>query len=357
MILLIYPFHINATYVSPSGSCVKPVDEGAADITTLSTPFKHQSQGHQASTGEVNGFISPSEEAPPAPPQNTVTDQPALLLKTPPTNTKYTPLERPVSLQVGQHPEKPAISSTDMTQPQPQAKGEHQACVTTNDLSLDSTETSVFSPSSLSDSDLLEAVLDGTSSPVPEKLMPEKPADINVNVQIKENPLPNKDINVTQIAESNLIEYGTDETSSKISLLTETVRQEKGQKERECVIARTSDQDEVVSHKHSEPKSNVSSLSEGIEGCDVPDGRKSEDLPSVSEAVPPSLKPEPKKQQSFFKRNRKKSNQGNLSINLNKDHVWNASLLACFKGKSLFVLFALHFTFYVLYMGYFSVCS
>lgn len=269
---------------------------------------------------------------------------------------KYTPLERPVSLQVGQHREKPAISSTDMTQPLPQAEGD-QACVTTNGFSLDSTETSVFSPSSLSDSELLEAVLDDTSSPTPEKLMPEKPAHISVNIQIKENPLPSKDINVTQIGESNLIEYGKDETSSKINLLTETVRQEKGREERECIITRTSEQEEVVSHKHPEPKSNVSALSEGIEGCDVPDGRKSEDLPSVSEAVPPPLKPEPKKQQSFFKRTRKKSNQGNLSINLNKDHVWNASLLACFKGKSVFVLFALHFTFCVLYMGYFNIRS
>lgn len=268
---------------------------------------------------------------------------------------KRTPLERPVSLQVGL--EKPAISSTDMTQPHLQAEGKHQACVTTNGFSLDSTETSVFSPSSLSDSDLLEAVSDDTSSPGPEKLMPEEPADISVNVENKENPLPNKDLNVTQSDASNLIEYGKDEASSKISCLTETVRQEKGQKAQERVTARTSDQEDAVSHKHSEPKSKVSALSEGVEGCDVPDGRKPEDLPSVAEAVPPSLKPEPKKPQSFFKRNRKRSNQGNLSIKLNKDYVWNASVLACFKGKFVFVLFALHFTFYVFYMGYFSICS
>lgn len=243
-----------------------------------------------------------------------------------------------------------------MTQPQLQAEGEHQAGLATDGFSLDSTETSVFSPSSLSDSDLLEAVLDGTSNLVPEKLMPEKPSDISVNVQIKENPLPNKDSNVTQ-TKSNLIEDGKDETSSKVSLLKETARQEKGRDEPECTIARTSDRDEVVIHKCSDPKSNVSVLGEGIEGYDVPDGRKSEDLPSASEEVPPSLKPEPKKQQSFFKRNKKKSNQGNLSIILNKDHVWNASLLVCVKGKFLFVLFALHFTFYFLCMSYLSICS
>lgn len=308
----------------------------------------------------MNGFISPSEEASPAPPSNAVPDQPALPPKTSPGEpaiVKQAPLERPASLQVGRHLEQPAVSSPDMTQPQSQVEGERQACLATNGFSLDSTETSVFSPSSLSDTDLLDAVSDGTSSSlVAEKPMSEKPADVSVNVEIIENPLPNKDINVTQIAESKLIEDGKDETSSKISLLTETVKQQKGRGEGECIIARVSHQDEVVSHKHSEPKSNVSALSEGIEGCDVPDGRKSEDLPSVSEAVPPSLKPELKKQQSFFKRSRKKSNQGNLSINLNKDHVWDASLMACLKGKSLFVLFALHFTFVVLYMGYFSIC-
>uniref|UniRef100_A0A8P4GP33 Inverted formin-2 n=1 Tax=Dicentrarchus labrax TaxID=13489 RepID=A0A8P4GP33_DICLA len=102
---------------------------------------------------------------------------------------------------------------------------------------------------------------------------------------------------------------------------------------------------------------NVTTLSEGIQGWDVPDGLQSEDPPSVSEAVPPSLKPEPKRQQSLFKRNKKKSHQGNLSIHFNKDHVWNASLSMCLKGKSLFFLFLLHITFYIVCMGYFSVYS
>ncbi|XP_067335913.1 inverted formin-2 isoform X2 [Channa argus] len=293
------------------GLSVKPVGEDAADMAIPSTPTKPQTQGHQASTGEVNGFISPSEETPLALPQNAVPDQPALppnTLPGEPAITKQAPLERPVSLQVGKHSEKLAVSSPDMTQPPPQVEGEHEPCLNTNGFSLDSTETSVFSPSSLSDSDLLEASLDGTSSLEPEKLRPEKPAEISVNVQIKESALRKTDINVSLGDGSNLIEDGKDETNGKISLL-KTVGQEEGRKEGECIIVTTSDQGVVVSDKHSNSKSNVTTLSKGVKGFDVPDGLESEDLPAMSEAVPPSLKPEPKKQ-SFFKRNRKKNNQG-----------------------------------------------
>uniref|UniRef100_A0A3B5BI90 FH2 domain-containing protein n=1 Tax=Stegastes partitus TaxID=144197 RepID=A0A3B5BI90_9TELE len=252
----------------------------------------------------------------------------------------------------GQHPGKPAVLALDTTKPQPQDDGEHRPRLPTNGFSLDSTETSVLSPSSLSDSDLLEAVLDGMSSPVTEKLMPEEPADISVNVHIEENPLPNTDLNVTQSSESNITGDGKGETSNKISHLPETAGKEKSREEEKCIIARASGQDEVTSCKHSDPKSKVATL-----GYDVPDGLEPEDLPSVSEAVPPSLKPEPKKQSRLFKRNKKKSTQGNPSIHLNKDHVWNASLLTCHKGKSFFAVFLMHLTFYILYMGYFSMCS
>ncbi|XP_044021482.1 inverted formin-2 isoform X2 [Siniperca chuatsi] len=288
----------------PSGSSVTPVDEEAVEVATTTAPTKPQTEGHQASTGGVNGFISPSEETPPAP-QSAVQDGPAVppnTLPGGPAMTMQAPPERPASLQEGQHPPKPAVSALDMTRPQVEA--EHQPCLATNGFSLDSTETSVLSPSSLSDSDPLEAVLDGTSSLVPEKLMPEEPADISVNVQITESPLPNTD-NVTQSSESNIMGGGKGETSNKISHLTETFG-----KEQEHIIVKTPCQDEAVNYKHLDPKSNVSTLSEGIEGCDIPDGLGSEDLPSVSEAVPPSLKPEPKKQQSLFRRNKKKSNQG-----------------------------------------------
>ncbi|XP_018545766.1 LOW QUALITY PROTEIN: inverted formin-2-like [Lates calcarifer] len=342
----------------PPGSSVKPVDEEAAEAATISAPTKPQTEGRQASAGEVNGFISLSEEAPPVP-QSAVTDGPAAPPSTPPGEpaiTTQAPPERPASLQ--KHPENPAAPCPDATPPQPQVEGEHQPCPTTNGFSLDSTETSVLTPSSFSDSDLLEAMLDGTSSLEPEKLMPEQPVDISVNVEIKECPLPNTDINVTQSRESNIVGDGKGETSDKISHLAETVGQEKGGEEREPITARTCGKDEVVSHiEHSDPKSKVIALGEAIEGCDVIDGLEPEDLPSASEALPPPLKPELKKQQSFFKRNKKKSNQGNLSTHFNKQHVWNASLLTCLKGKSLFVLFLLHFAFYILCIGYFSVCS
>lgn len=259
-----------------------------------------------------------------------------------------------MSLQVEQNAGKPAASSPDMMQPHPQVEGEHQTCLATDGFLLDSSETSILSPSSLSDCDMLEAALDGSSSLVSEKLIPEEPADISVNVQIKESHLTNTDINVTQTTKSSITEDGKDGTCSKTSLLTESVGQESSQKLQECTVTRTSDQDEVMSHKVLDPNSNVTTLCENIEGCDVPDGLKSEDLPSVSEAVPPSLKPEPKKQLSLFKRNKKKSNQGNLSINLNKDDLWNASLLVCLKAK--FVLFALYLAFYILCMSYFSTC-
>ncbi|XP_031134770.1 inverted formin-2 isoform X1 [Sander lucioperca] len=311
-----------------SGSSVTPVDEKAVEIAAISASSKRQTEGHQASTSEMNGFISPSEDTPPAP-QSGMQDRPAVppeALPGEPAMTTQTPLERPASLQEEQHSQKPAVSC--------------QPCLPTSGFSLDSTETSVLSPSSLSDSDLLEAVLDGTSSLVSEKLMAEEPADISVNVQIKESPLPDTDT-VTQSSADSIMGDGKGETSNKINPLAETVGQEEGREERKCITVNTS----------------MTALGEGIEGYDVPDGLQSEDLPSVSGAVPepPSLKPEPKKKQSFYKRNKKKSNQGNQSIDLNKDHVWNASLLMCLKGKSLFVLFLLHLTFYILCMVYFCV--
>lgn len=345
--LNVYIFTIITTYFSSSESNVKRVDEEAADLATVTAPTKPQTKGHQASAGEVNGLTSPSEENPPAP-QSVVQDRPAVPPNTLPGEVAMTmqaPLERPASLHDGQHTQKPAVSSQDMTQPHPQVEAEHQPCLPTNGFSLDSTETSILSPSSLTDLDLLDAVLDDTSSLVPEKLMPEEPATISVNVQIKESSIPNTD-DVIQRSESNLTGSGKGETSDKIiSHLAENVKQEKGGKERQLIIVKTLVQEEVVSHKHLDAKS-----SEEIEGWDVPDGLPSEDLPSVSEA---SHQPEPKKQQSLFKRNKKKSNQGNL-INLNKDHIWNASLLICPEGK-LFVLFFIPFC--ILCIGYFSVYS
>lgn len=246
----------------------------------------------------------------------------------------------------------PVVPSHDVSQPLPQAEGDQGPCLVTNGFSLDSAESSVFlSPSSLSDSDLLEAVLDGTSSLVPEKLMPEQLAEITVNVQVKESPSPEADINVAHSGESNIAGEGKGEISHKTSHSTEIVGKGSGGGEREC------GQDEAVSRKHLDLKRHSTLLCEGIEGYDVPDGMAAQDWPLVSEAVPPPPKPEAKKQQSLFKRNKKKSNQGNPPNNLNKHHVCNASLSTSLKGKYVFVLFLLHFAFCILCMGYFSISS
>ncbi|KAF0044490.1 hypothetical protein F2P81_003648 [Scophthalmus maximus] len=330
----------------PPGSSVKPANEEAAEIATTSSPIKSLTGGHQVSTGEVNGFISPSEETRPAPP-SAASSGPAVppsTLPGEPAMTTQAPPER--------RGPQPVVPSHDVSQPLPQAEGDQGPCLVTNGFSLDSAESSVFlSPSSLSDSDLLEAVLDGTSSLVPEKLMPEQPAEITVNVQVKESPSPEADINVAHSGESNIAGEGKGEISHKTSHSTEIVGKGSGGGEREC------GQDEAVSRKHLDLKRHSTLLCEGIEGYDVPDGMAAQDWPLVSEAVPPPPKPEAKKQQSLFKRNKKKSNQGNPPNNLNKHHVCNASLSTSLKGKYVFVLFLLHFAFCILCMGYFSISS
>ncbi|KAK1894378.1 Inverted formin-2 [Dissostichus eleginoides] len=276
----------------PSGSSVKPVEEKAAELAVTFAPSKPPSEGPRAETGGVNGFLSPSEETPPAP-QGAVQDGPAAPPKAPPGEPdmmKQAPPVRPASLQGGLHPQGPALSSPDTMQPQPQVEAEHQPCFPTNGFSQDSSEASVLSPTSLSDSDLLEAVLDDTSSLASEKMIPEEPVDVKVDIHMKEGPLPNAN-NVPSSERNTAGDEG--EISNEISNLAETVGQEKGREERKCIIVKTS----------------VTTLSEGIEGFDVPDGLVSPDLPSVSEALPPSPKPEPKKKRSLYRLNKK--NPGN----------------------------------------------
>lgn len=213
-----------------------------------------------------------------------------------------------------------------MTQAQSQVKGDHQPCLPTNGFSLDSAETSVISPSSLSDSDLLEATFDDTPS-----LAPEQPTDLSVNVHVKEI----QSTDTKQSMESDIMGEGKGETTNKPSHLPETVGQEKWHEETAYTGAKTSGQDEVDSCKLADPKKSLITLDEGIMQCDVPDALEPEDLASVSEA----LKPDPKKQMKLFKRNKKKSNQGNLSIHFNKGHLWNASLLTFLKGNPVSVVF------------------
>ncbi|XP_060938335.1 inverted formin-2 isoform X2 [Limanda limanda] len=292
------------------GSSAKPADGKAAEIAISSTPSKSRIEGRQVSKGEVNGFISPSEETP-ATPQRATSDGAAPPPNTPPVElaaTTQAPPVRPASLQKARPPETPSVSSQATTQPLARVEGSHQPSPPTNGFSLDSTDTSILSPSSLSDSDLLEAVLDGASSLAPEKLTPGQPADITVNIQVKESPLPSTDVNVSQSSESN--KNGEGETSNKTSHLTETVGKEKGGKEQESIVVIKCSQDQAVSRKISELQSHLTAFEELIEGSDVPDGVEAQHRPLVPEEVPLSLKPDVKKQPSVFKRNKKKSNQG-----------------------------------------------
>lgn len=320
--MCIYPN--NTICFSSSESNVKPADGEAAESSTITAPTSAQTEGHQAATGEVNTLSKQSEETPPVLP-SVKPGGPAAASNNPPGE----------AAMVTQTPSESPASSQDVTQPQVEAG----QCLPRNGLSLDSTKTTALSPSSLTDLDLLEAVLDDQSPKVPED-----PPAVGVKVQTEERPAPNTD-SAKQRSESHLTGNGKGETSEEkiIHLRDETAGPESVEKERKLVIVKTLCEGEVVSHKQSDAKS-----SEGTEGWDVPDGVQSEELPSVSESAPPSQDPELKKQHSFYKRNKKKSNQGNL-IHLNKDHIWNDKFFVCLEGK-WFVF--IHFN--ISCLGYFN---
>jgi hypothetical protein len=75
-------------------------------------------------------------------------------------------------------------------------------------------------------------------------------------------------------------------------------------------------------------------------------------LSSVSEALPSfesgPLTPEDKKQQKLFRRNKNKSNEGNVLIHSNKD-VWNCGLLMCMKGRCCPLFLCGFIAFYFIY--------
>lgn len=301
----------------PSGSGAKPVNENCAEVAAVSSPSKSQPEGHRPSAGEPNGLISASEETRPATPESATQAVPAVPpkgLPGKPATAAQEPPKEPASPQEGQLPPTPAVS------PPPRLEAPRPPCLPTNGCSWDSTETSVLSPSPRSDSPRLEDALDGTSSLVSETLTPEESADIGVNVQVQESPLPNTD-SVKHGGGGGgggtIVGDGKGDESHKASHSGETVKQDEGPDEQKCIVV----------------KSSATTLDEGIKGCDVPDGLESDDFPSVSEAEPLSLNAKPKRQRSIFKGNKKKSNQGNSSIHLNKDHVWNASLSMCVNGK------------------------
>lgn len=315
--------------ISPPESNAKSVDGKSAEAATTSAPCKPQNGDHQPPGDKVNGFISPAEETVPAPqlsagqrgtaaPPNTPADEPASMTQTPPAP--------PAQLQDGPRPGTPAAPRLDETPPQPPPS------LSTNGFSLDSADTSVLSPFSLSDSDRGEDVVDGSSSLVSERATPEESENLNTSSPDTDNNV--KHSSVTEDKQPSLEE----------SFLSEAVGQ-KMKEESERVIVRT--HREALSDKHSEAKVGVVQFDEGITKCDVQD--EPEDLPSASEATSPSPKAEPKKQPKLFKRSKKKSNPGKLYTLSNKDCSWNASLFLCFKRKPLLVLILLQLIFCMMY--------
>lgn len=294
---------------------MKSADEKAGEAESTSSPAKALTEDRRGLTGEVNGCLSPSEETPTAPRLSTGRGGTATSPSARQGEEATTAPKRPD----GPRPEKLSALTLDVTSPPPPA----DTNIPTNCFSGESSETSVLSPSTLSDLDLLEVALDSTPS---EKLTPEGAAEIGSLV--KESS-PSTDINV-ETSDSSITGSG------RAGLKPDEAREE-------------GSQEELITHLPSDPKVSLNTLDEGIGGCDVPDGP--EDLPSASEAVPPSLKPEPKKQVRLFKRTKQKSNQGNPSILSNKVHVWNARLSMCCKGESLFILLLICLTL-SLCMGY-----
>lgn len=303
-----------------TGSAVKSVDEEAAEVA--SAPSKPV-------PGEVNGFTSATiPPAVPKPEQEPAAAPASTLLG------EALQAQQPAVPQDGALPQE--SSAAALQQPTPQVEAERPTSPPSNGYSTGSADTSAISPSSFSDLDLLEAVTEVSSSPGERK-------DISVNVQVEESP-SDKD-NETQSSESHIKGVGKDESSDRISHPTETEGEKEGGGKQDSISDKMLGQDEITSCKPSDPKSTGTTPSEDDQGWDVPDAVKSDDLPSVSEAEPSSLQSEPKKRQSFLKRNKRKSSQGNPSTGLNKAHVWKSSFLTCPGGKFLCFLFLFNLMF------------
>lgn len=319
--------------LSPPGSNVKPAGEEAAESAATTAPTQSQTEALRPGAAEVNGFPSPSEETRPAPQSavpGTVAAPPCTLLGEA-AKEKQGPLTP--------RPQEGTVPSRDAVSPHPELEPQRQqpppSSLPTNGFS-ESTDTSVLSPSSLTDMEL-EAALDDTSRPAPAKQTSEEAATIaSVNVQIGESSSHHTDDGTRGRGESDKI----------ASRPSDAVKQEGGEVRRQLIVVKTQVHEGVI-HKSVDTKSGA-----GGGGWDEPDGLQSEDLPSASEDVPSTQNPEPKKKPSFLRRSKKKSHQGNLT-NFNKDHVWDFSLLVCAGGK----LFLFLIPFCILFMGYFSVCT
>lgn len=200
---------------------------------------------------------------------------------------------------------------------------------------------------------------------VTEDLMPECPQSNGESHLNGACTLPVTDMDMMKESngESNLIgkTIGQDEVGGKSnSMMVKTFGQDEAGDD---MMVKMVAQDEGITNGHPDTngstetngntntKGNVPMVSAAESGpaYDVPDG-----VDSVSEALPASasetLKPEDKKQQKLFRRNKKKSNEGNVFIHSNKDHVWNCGLLKCLRGRFLqffWYMVLLHFTLHV----------
>lgn len=280
----------------PTESNAKPAGKETADQDTISAP---STPPPPASTGEVNGLSSPSEETPPTPAEPSAVPTPPEETATP---TEQPP-ENPTAATIPTPPEKSTATSTPPHQdkatllanqerppadvsPQDTTETDHSLSLPmTNGFTLDSSDTSVLSPSSLSDADLLEAALDGGSGSdsVLEKSVPE---------ESKITEIPSAE--VAQSSQSNINSNG--ETSDKTISPSQEAPREQEVKEKSKLSG--------LDAPKSAPKSNKTEVTQA---CDVTDGVEiAEDVPAASE----SIKPEPKRK-SFFKRSSRKSNQGN----------------------------------------------
>lgn len=306
---LLHIFIVHASYVCSSEPNAKPAGGGVADLATTSDPTRPHPEGPQAAAGAANDFTSPLGETPPAP-QGLAQDG----LAAPPSAVpKEAPLESPASQQGGRRPQEPAASSPDLTQEASGAEEERQACATAIGASSDSAESSVLTPSSLTDLDLQEAALDCTSSTEAEKMGPEGPANSGVGAETEDSLVANTD-GESERRENKLLESGTGQSGDKTTSHQTETPQKQG-REPKLIIVKTLCRDEVVTHSHLDTK-----CDEGMAGLDMPDGLQAEDPSAVQ-----GEKPEPKKRHSLLKRNKKKTQQGNV-LHINKTHFWNASL-------------------------------
>ncbi|XP_077477074.1 inverted formin-2 [Stigmatopora argus] len=235
----------------PPGSSAKPVDEKAAEVaSTVTAPNKLPIKDHPSNSGMVNGFSASPNGTPLTPQEQGAADSSQ---KSPgqSASTSPAPLEKLITLQEEQ------VSALAVLQINFQ--GETWPSLLTDD----STETSVLSPTSLSDSDLL----DGSSGQVPE----ERADGAGEKTSIEMNP--KIDENSQAIIKKN---YLKDDEAKNAGLEFE------------------SDKTKI----------------EGTLEADAHDGVEADDVPSASEDVTSSLNSELKKQPSFFKRSKKK-NSGN----------------------------------------------